>query len=531
MRRHVFRTTVCVALLLGPALAVHAGDDPTSSDLANALPTPTLHGTLELSLADAIAMGLENNLNVEIVRHDPLIAYEDSRLAWAPYDPAWTTDFGYSDDRTPNANFLFMTDELSREILGGSGGITALVPWLNTVVTTEINTAETRTNAAINTLSPEFATGLKVVARQPLLRGLIWNETWTQLKISGVIYQGSLDEFRRNLMDTVQAIENAYWTLIANEERVRVAQQSVELATALLGQVTTQYEVGVVSKVEIAEAEAGLASNEFDLITAQNRYQNTMDEAIDLILGPHLTADSRIQIEPTDRPDEFVSYDVDVRQAAAIAMLHRPELALAQREIERLEINLKFAKNRRLPQLDIEGRYGHAGLAGNQNPVGGVGDPQFFGDWQNSFEPFSNSFGVRGILTVPLGNVEGRHSVSMAQLELRKAHVRRRRVEQDVLLEVRRAARDLASSQEGIEAAERRQAAAAEQLRAEQIRLEYGESTPFDVLLRQTDLISAQQEYIGAFQVYRISVTGLDRSQGTILRNRNVDIEDVARLR
>ena len=37
-----------------------------------------------------------------------------------------------------------------------------------------------------------------------------------------------------------------------------------------------------------------------------------------------------------------------------------------------------------------------------------------------------------------------------------------------------------------------------------------------------------ERDEIGAFQAYRISVTALDRAQGTILRNRNIDIADVA---
>jgi outer membrane protein len=335
------------------------------------------------------------------------------------------------------------------------------------------------------------------------------------------------------VMDTVQEIERAYWELIADEERVKVAEKSLETASALLDQVTTQYEVGVVSKVEIAEADAGVAARQFELITAQNRYENTMDRLIDLVLGPSLTADTTVQIDPTDRPDEYVAYDIDVEQAAAIALERRPELAVAEKEIERLELQLKFAKNQRLPQLDLEGRYGYAGLRGeanpNLNPAFGTAEDR--PDWRRSFDPDTNSFGIRGILTVPLGNVRGRHSVSRAQLDLRRANVFKRRQEQTIILEVRNAARTLKSAQEGIEAAERRQVAAAEQLRAERIRLEYGESTPFDVLLREQDLVAAEQEYIGAFQVYRNSVTDLDRAQGTILRNRNINVEEVARLR
>ena len=162
--------------------------------------------------------------------------------------------------------------------------------------------------------------------------------------------------------------------------------------------------------------------------------------------------------------------------------------------------------------------------------IGGYGDTfrepgRFFG--RNPAEQWS----ARAVISIPFPNTTARAGVSRAELELRRARVLKRRTEQDVILQIRRSARTLKASQEGIEAAERRQAAAQEQLRAEQIRLEYGESTPFDVLLREEDLVSAEQGYIDAFQAYRISLTSLDRAQGTILRNRNVEIDRVAPLR
>jgi len=49
--------------------------------------------------------------------------------------------------------------------------------------------------------------------------------------------------------------------------------------------------------------------------------------------------------------------------------------------------------------------------------------------------------------------------------------------------------------------------------------------------LRESDLVSAQSEQINAFQLYRSSATGLDRAQGTILRNSNISIDAVRALR
>ena len=99
------------------------------------------------------------------------------------------------------------------------------------------------------------------------------------------------------------------------------------------------------------------------------------------------------------------------------------------------------------------------------------------------------------------------------------------------LLEVRESARNLKASQEGIESATRSLTSANEQLRAERIRLEYGESTPFDVLQREEQFVEAEVGLIDAYRAYRVSATSLDRNQGTILRNRNIKIEEAARLR
>jgi outer membrane protein len=134
-------------------------------------------------------------------------------------------------------------------------------------------------------------------------------------------------------------------------------------------------------------------------------------------------------------------------------------------------------------------------------------------------------------VTFPIGNVSGRAGASKAHLELRRARTQVRRLELDIVLEVREAIRNLYSAVEGTEAAERRRLAAEEQRRAEAIRLEYGESTPFDVLLREEVLVDAESQKINALQLYHNSVTALDRAQGTILSNHNIAVEEAATLR
>ena len=135
------------------------------------------------------------------------------------------------------------------------------------------------------------------------------------------------------------------------------------------------------------------------------------------------------------------------------------------------------------------------------------------------------------MLSIPIGNLAGRGGVDRAKLRLRQSKVQLSRRRRDVILDVRKSARNLLSALEEIEATERERLAAAEQLRAENVRLEHGESTPFDVLQREEALVEAESKKIDALNKYRISETALLQSQGIILQARNILFEDAAPLR
>ena len=389
-------------------------------------------------------------------------------------------------------------------------------------------------------MSPEYNQSVEFGATIPLLRGLVWNEPWTRVQTSGIQADRALDDFRSSVIQTVAEIERAYWNLIASREQFGVAQKSHETSEALLDQVATQYEVGVVSKVEVVEAEAGVAERDLNLIRSENDYRRAQDILIDLVLGSNLTVGSTLEIQPLDAPADYTIYDIDLEALADRAFRRRPEIAAAERDIERAEIDLKFAKNLRLPQFDFQSRYGVNTLEGGPgrgfSPSGGLEPTDGTGgDFSTGHSKLFGaddgvSYTVGAVVSIPIGNMRGRHSVSRAELNLRLARTRLTRLRQSIILEVRDGARNLESAQRGIKAAERRTAASAEQLRAERVRLEHGESTPFDVLQRERDLVDAESQSIGALQLYRNSETELLRAQGTILDSRNIVFEELVSL-
>jgi outer membrane protein TolC len=395
----------------------------------------------------------------------------------------------------------------------------------------------------------------------PLLRGAWWGGAWTQVKLTGLESEIALEQFRRNLMDLVggppgvpldvnESIEASYWTLAARKQELEVANKSLETARVLLDQTRAQYEVGVVSRVEVTEAEAGVADREFRKITAENLYRRAQDNLVDRVYGPRLSPTSRIEIDPTDRPENYVTFALDPEASTARALERRPELTIARQQVEQSDIQLKFAQNSRLPQLDLVGSYGTYGLSGNDpncpftqiDPVTGgclitPTQPRNIGtDFHDNqkfyFDGNDNRVWTAGaVASIPIPNRAGRANVAASELAQRRAVTQVRRVEQDIVKDVRDAVRNLASALEGVQAAERAVAASEEQLRAERIRLEHGESTPFDVLQREENLVTAESQRIAALRVYHGSVTALDRAQGTLLEDRSIVLEDALPLR
>jgi len=358
---------------------------------------------------------------------------------------------------------------------------------------------------------------------------------------------------RQRRMDPVRGIETAYWNLAARAKDLAVAQKSLETARALLERSQAQYEVGLVSRVAVVEAEAGMADREFRLIRAVNNHEDAQDRLINLVLGARLRPGARLQVIAEDDPGQVRKLQADEKAAAARAFELRPELAISRNRIAQQSLLLRSARNQRLPQLDLVGSYGFQGLGGaqfcdpdspfNQLTGGGGMDPcanqapsAFPRDYADTHDDFFSPSGAGRwsggvVFSLPLGNSAARARAHKRRAELLQARARAARLSQSIVLEVRGAVRGLRSAQEGIEAADRRVAAAREQLRAEQVRLELGESTPFAVLEREEVLVDAERQHTGALQTYHDSVSALDRAQGTILRDRGVVVEEALPLR
>jgi outer membrane protein TolC len=552
--------TCALALALAAALPALAQEPepeepaPAETPAAEAPPTaaepappaappdgpPPSSGQLPLRLRDAIASALERNLDVELFRYDPAIAEYELKAAWGGYEPEFYGTADHRDSSIPVAQVFQGFGFLLEEETTGETGVRGLLPMLGWGYDFGYSGSRVETSSNIASLVPEYTANLTFAFNAPLLRGFLYGAPWVQVRLAGKNARIANEDFRARLMDIVRATEDAYWNLAAATQAREVARKSLETSRALLRQTQAQYQVGVVSKVEVTEAEAGVADREFQLIREENLYHSAQDSLIDLVYGPALTPTSSLEIVVADSPENYQKLEVDPTIATEKALTNRPELIAAERSVEAERIRLKFAKNQRLPQLDLVASYGTHGLAGagRQVTLGTITfpAPDVPDDYRDTHDLWfqgddSRTWTAGARVSIPIGNTSARSNVRIGEIELHKAETLLERQRQSIVAEVRNAVRNLQSAIQGIEAAERRRIAAAEQLRAEQIRLEHGESTPFDVLQREEDLVGAEGQKITALRVYHGSVVALDRAQGTLLEDRGIAVEGVKRSR
>ena len=251
-------------------------------------------------------------------------------------------------------------------------------------------------------------------------------------------------------------------------------------------------------------------------VISLNQVQNIKDREDELKQVMNLRNDSILSdaaIIPLDKAS-FVIKDVSLDASIKIALENRPELFEQGLDIENAEIKVKQQKNQLLPKFDFEAGIRYSGLATN---YGNANDSVFSQDFQSEF------FGVT--LEVPLGNREARSNYSQAKLEARQSVLSRNKVEQEIVVEVRKAVRQIKTNVERVKASKKAKELARKRLEAEEKKFKVGRSTSLEVIRAQADLAVQEGRATNALVDYQISLGDLDAVQGTILEKNNVIIE------
>ena len=385
-----------------------------------------------LSLDDAIALGLENNLDLAIARYNLPIADTDilrtqgggtflgvnlgivagtqgggtlqapgatgsgaggtstgaggagagaggitgSTLGAGPqieqFDPTITSTFELEHQVQPQANPLFSGNSatLNNNVTTGDLGYTQGFA-TGTEIGVTFNNSAADVNNPLDTLKPAINSSLRFQARQHLLQGFgIKNQT-RFIRIAKNNKQASQAAFRAQVIFTVSQIQNIYWNLVAAYQDVKAKEQSVELSQKLASDNRKQVQIGTLAPIEIVRADSQVASANQALISSKTSLQLRQLEMINAISHTLVRSTlANLQVIPTDTI-EISSSDQDnipVEDLINQALAQSPSLEEQRLSLANSDISRMSVRNTLLPSLDVTGFYGGAALGGPANP-------------------------------------------------------------------------------------------------------------------------------------------------------------------
>src|SRR5271169_4843040 len=233
------------------------------------------------------------------------------------------------------------------------------------------NQRQTVGDAPFSPLSPQLKSSFNFQLTQHLLQGFGFAPNTRFIQIAKNDREISDVAFRWQITTTVDQIENMYWDLVFAYENVRVQKEQLAFAQKTLSDNQKQVEIGTLAPIEVVRAQSTVSSDQQSLILAQNNLQLQqllMKNALSRTLVDPVLADA--EVIPTSTialPDQEAV--VPIQDLVNDALGHRPELAESRIDLTNREINNKAIRNSMLPTLDIFAYYGGSGLAGAQNPA------------------------------------------------------------------------------------------------------------------------------------------------------------------
>jgi outer membrane protein TolC len=476
---------------------------------------------LALTADEAVRMALENNLGVRSERLGPRIGSLNVAQARALFAPRLQSSASTRSSTSP-PDFLAnagATETTTSERVFTTVGVAQNLPWGGGNYSLGLDGSRTKVNFT-SSFNPQLNSNLNFNFTQPLLRNFTIDSGRQQLMIAKNNEDIADLQLRQQLTATERVTRNAYYDLILAIEGQKVAQQSLELARESLRQNERRVEVGTMAQIDILEAQAEVSRVEESVIIAEAQIKSAEDNLRTLILNPQQPDYWTARLVPTERPT-LTPQPVDVEGAVTKALADRTDLAQLRKQLESTRINIDFARNQKLPDVNLIAAYNTVGLAGTQFEFGQGFPPEVVGQTQRTFtdalrDVFGNNFKTWSLqlqINYPIGTSAADAGYAAARLQQEQQQNNLRDAELNVTAQVREAGRQVNTALQRVQSTSRAREFAERRLEAEQKRLNVGLSTTFQQFQAQRDLANVRQQELRAVIDYNRALVNFQAVQ------------------
>jgi len=444
-------------------------------------------GNLYLTIADALALAIENNLNLEISRYGPLLADSawNRAKAGGPIRgvPAGNAQIS-SVDAGVGVNGSTVSAGLGGGGSGGGGGagnggatiqqVGAVVPNFDPTLqsttnfshltTPEANTILAQTNSLVqsahtynslfsqglitggqvqyreyqqtfgenapgDSINPSSSVRMDLIYRQPLLQGFGIRLNDRSIRIARIDTAAAREQFRSQLLDLAASVLNLYANLVAANDELKARQHGLEIAQKFYDDTRKEIAAEAIPPIQLPRAEAEVSTRRQEVQIAQS---NVRQQEIQLKEAVSHTEDPRLESAGIVLVDRIAVPDTDdlppLRELVATAMAKRPDVAITRYRDQTTEINLAGTANPLLPSLNLTLQTYDRGVGGKGQVVdGALPNAYFVGGYGNAFsQVFRRDFPNNAAtlgFSAPLGNRAAQADYGIDQLQYRQSQL------------------------------------------------------------------------------------------------------------
>lgn len=229
------------------------------------------------------------------------------------------------------------------------------------------------TNSLFNSTNPTLESNFQLYLYQPLLAGFGLATNTRYIHIAKNNKKLTDLGFQAQVIATVTQVENIYWDLVNAYEDEQVEERSLQFAQKTLDDDQKQLQLQAIPAMQVMKDESDVATREGDLTVANaNLKLNELymkNVLTKTVEDPQLEEMPVIPLDRVGRPD--INADEPIASLIAQAEKNRPDVAMDELAMQVAQISLRTIKNELLPTLNLYGEYAGQGLAGAANPACG----------------------------------------------------------------------------------------------------------------------------------------------------------------
>lgn len=466
MRNKIICSILLLSLWASNALAADIGNTidtkeypssaqvlPLPSDKANFVIEGSVEKNIDMTLDKCIELALGNNPQINAAFNDIFASDARIKQVWSNYFPQLNWQTGYTRVRQ-----LQLSDALQE------------------------------------TLTYNYFLLGQITLQQMLYD---FGVTQNQATIRRLDYEAAKTTLISTINDVIYQTKDAYYALLYAFENKRVAEDTVKKFEMFYNQAKAFYEIGVSPKVDVTIAEVNLSNSKLQLIQADNSVNLAVAQLNNIMGVPFI--DRYNVVERL----KYIPVNMDFKKSIEIARDSRPELKLAELQLESAKQTVKLVKKSYFPTLSIEGQY----MIGGSRPASNYG--YNFGGYLNF--PTINGMLIRN-------EIKEARSLYDKQIALAK------NTQNSVYLEIQNAYLMLEEKKNQMPVAILNVKQAKENYELSYGRYKVGEASPTELKDAQISYQQAQLNYYKAMYQYNSAKAELERAIGKNLPANSKDV-------